>query len=164
MPKQRRIEFIHAFAAVGIARGGHFLQHERMAAHRALAKDDQTARENIRAFDSDRDGHALVAAAQRLVDRGADVICPSGLAFIPVRVSADEVADRIGVPVLDPALIAVRSAECTGCLKSSPTQLVKTEQKPAETPAARDCAPTVVTAPVLVADGRGCAVAAGAGC
>lgn len=54
---------------------------------------------------------ALVAAAQRLVDRGADVICPSGLAFIPVRVSAVRVSKRLGVPVLDPALIAVRTAE-----------------------------------------------------
>ena len=54
---------------------------------------------------------ALVAAARRLVERGADVICPSGLAFIPVRVSAREASKRLGVPVLDPALIAVRTAE-----------------------------------------------------
>lgn len=54
---------------------------------------------------------ALVAAAQRLVDRGADVICPTGLAFIPVRVSAAEVSERIGVTVLDPAYLAMRSAE-----------------------------------------------------
>jgi allantoin racemase len=54
---------------------------------------------------------ALVAAAEKLVAKGADVICPSGLAFIPVRVDAAEVSGRIGVPVLDPALLAVRSAE-----------------------------------------------------
>jgi len=54
---------------------------------------------------------AVVAAAQRLVERGADVICPSGLAYVPVRVKAREVADRVGVPVLDPALLAVRTAE-----------------------------------------------------
>lgn len=54
---------------------------------------------------------ALVAAAERLVQRGADVICPSGLAFIPVRVSAAAVSERIGVPVLDPGFIAVRTAE-----------------------------------------------------
>jgi Asp/Glu/hydantoin racemase len=54
---------------------------------------------------------ALVAAAAKLVAKGADVICPSGLAFIPVRVDATEVSERIGVPVLDPALLAVRSAE-----------------------------------------------------
>jgi allantoin racemase len=54
---------------------------------------------------------ALTNAARRLVDRGADVICPSGLAFVPVRVSAGEVAQRLGVPVLDPAYIAIRTAE-----------------------------------------------------
>jgi allantoin racemase len=54
---------------------------------------------------------AVVAAARRLVARGADVICPSGLAFVPVRVSARDVAERVGVPVLDPALLAVRTAE-----------------------------------------------------
>jgi allantoin racemase len=54
---------------------------------------------------------AVVAAALRLVERGADVICPSGLAYIPVRVSAQEVAARVGVAVLDPALLAVRTAE-----------------------------------------------------
>jgi allantoin racemase len=64
---------------------------------------------------------ALVAAAQRLVDRGADVICPSGLAFIPVRVSATEVAERIGVPVLDPALLAVRSAEALHAARTGAT-------------------------------------------
>jgi Asp/Glu/hydantoin racemase len=54
---------------------------------------------------------ALVAAAHRLVARGADVICPTGLALIPVRVSAAAVSRRIGVPVIDPALVAVRLAE-----------------------------------------------------
>jgi allantoin racemase len=61
--------------------------------------------------DADAMTDALTVAAQRLVDRGADVICPSGLAFVPVRVSADEVGRRLGVPVLDPAYIAVRTAE-----------------------------------------------------
>jgi allantoin racemase len=51
------------------------------------------------------------AARQLVVDRGADVICPSGLAYIPVRVSAREVTERLGVPVLDPAFLAVRTAE-----------------------------------------------------
>lgn len=52
-----------------------------------------------------------VEMARRLVERGADVICPMGLAIIPVRVSAAEVSERLGVPVLDPALLAVRLAE-----------------------------------------------------
>jgi len=54
---------------------------------------------------------ALVVTAQKLVERGADVICPTGLAILPIRVSAAEVSERIGIPVLDPALLAVRSAE-----------------------------------------------------
>jgi Asp/Glu/hydantoin racemase len=54
---------------------------------------------------------ALVATAEKLVAKGADVICPTGLAILPVRVSAVEVSERIGVPVVDPALVAVRSAE-----------------------------------------------------
>ncbi len=54
---------------------------------------------------------ALCAAAMRLVEQGAELICPSGLAYIPVRVSAERVSQRIGVPVLDPALLAIRSAE-----------------------------------------------------
>jgi allantoin racemase len=54
---------------------------------------------------------ALVQTAQRLVDQGADIICPTGLAILPIRVSAAEVSQRIGVPVMDPALLAVRSTE-----------------------------------------------------
>ena len=29
---------------------------------------------------------ALVAAGRKLVDKGAELICPSGLAYIPIRV------------------------------------------------------------------------------
>jgi Asp/Glu/hydantoin racemase len=54
---------------------------------------------------------ALTDAAVRLAEQGADVICPTGLAFIPTRVSAREVSRRIGLPVLNPALLAVRAAE-----------------------------------------------------
>jgi Asp/Glu/hydantoin racemase len=54
---------------------------------------------------------ALVAAGRKLVDKGAEVICPSGLAYIPIRVSAMEVSRRLGIPVLDPALLSVRTAE-----------------------------------------------------
>lgn len=54
---------------------------------------------------------AMIDAAERLVQRGAEVICPSGLAYIPIRVSAREVAERVGVPVLDPSFLAVRTAE-----------------------------------------------------
>jgi Asp/Glu/hydantoin racemase len=54
---------------------------------------------------------ALVAAGRKLVDKGAEVICPSGLAYIPIRVSAIQVSRRLGIPVLDPALLSVRTAE-----------------------------------------------------
>jgi Asp/Glu/hydantoin racemase len=54
---------------------------------------------------------AVVEAVERLAARGAEVICPSGLAYIPIRVSAAEVSTRAGIPVLDPALISVRTAE-----------------------------------------------------
>jgi allantoin racemase len=47
---------------------------------------------------------ALVAAGRKLIDKGAELICPSGLAYIPIRVSAVEVSRRLGIPVLDPAL------------------------------------------------------------
>lgn len=59
---------------------------------------------------------ATVAAAKRLVRKGAQVICPTGLAFIPVRVRATDVADRVGVPVVDPALLSVRMAESLATL------------------------------------------------
>ncbi|HEY7166092.1 MAG TPA: aspartate/glutamate racemase family protein [Candidatus Binatia bacterium] len=54
---------------------------------------------------------AVVEAVATLVAQGAEVICPSGLAYIPIRVRAAEVAARVGIPVLDPALLSVKTAE-----------------------------------------------------
>jgi hypothetical protein len=54
---------------------------------------------------------ALVAAGRKLIDKGAELICPSGLAYIPIRVSAVEVSRRLGILVLDPALLSIRTAE-----------------------------------------------------
>jgi Asp/Glu/hydantoin racemase len=54
---------------------------------------------------------AFLEAGRRLVERGAEIICPSGLAYIPIRVAAAEVSQRLGIPVLDPALLSVRTAE-----------------------------------------------------
>jgi hypothetical protein len=54
---------------------------------------------------------AVVEAVERLVRLGAQVICPSGLAYIPIRVSAAEVSKRAGIAVLDPALLSVKTAE-----------------------------------------------------
>lgn len=54
---------------------------------------------------------AVVEAVERLIMLGAQVICPSGLAYIPIRVSAAEVSKRAGIAVLDPALLSVKTAE-----------------------------------------------------
>jgi Asp/Glu/hydantoin racemase len=54
---------------------------------------------------------ALVAAGRKLIEKGAELICPSGLAYIPIRVSAVEVSRKLGIPVLDPALLSVKTAE-----------------------------------------------------
>ena len=63
-PNSARVEFVDALLAVRIARRVHFLEHERMAADRALAEDDERAREDVRAFDRDGDRDDLVAAAE----------------------------------------------------------------------------------------------------
>jgi Asp/Glu/hydantoin racemase len=54
---------------------------------------------------------ALVAAGRKLVQKGAELICPSGLAYIPIRVSALEVSRKLGIPVLDPGLLSIKTAE-----------------------------------------------------
>jgi Asp/Glu/hydantoin racemase len=54
---------------------------------------------------------ALVMAGRKLIEKGGELICPSGLAYIPIRVSAVEVSRKLGVPVLDPALLSVKTAE-----------------------------------------------------
>ena len=54
---------------------------------------------------------SVIEAAKKLVARGADVIFPSGLAFIPTRVWDREVSVAIGTPVLNPAFIALKTAE-----------------------------------------------------
>lgn len=53
----------------------------------------------------------FLEAGRRLVAKGAEIVCPSGLAYIPIRVSAAEASGRLGVPVLDPALLSVKTAE-----------------------------------------------------
>ena len=97
---------------------GETVDHHRQQAHDAgvghLVTSIESVSRPIGEY-SKQDARAMtesvVQAAQRLVDRGADVIFPSGLAYIPTRVSAEEVSDRVGVPVLNPALISVRTAE-----------------------------------------------------
>ena len=40
---------------------------------------------------------ALVAVGRKLVQKGAELICPSGLAYIPIGVSAVEVSRKLGI-------------------------------------------------------------------
>ncbi len=56
-------------------RGVHLGAHERMAADRALAEDDQVAREDVRALDRDRDRHRLVVARQVVLGPQHDRLC-----------------------------------------------------------------------------------------
>ena len=63
-----------AFAGVGFARRGHLLQHERMAADRALSEDDQAARQDVRAFDGDRNRHLHVGGAEEIRRPHADAL------------------------------------------------------------------------------------------
>src|SRR4051812_27187088 len=58
------VELVHALPAVRIARGVHLLEHERVAADRALAEDDQRTREDVGALDRDRYGDDLVTAPE----------------------------------------------------------------------------------------------------
>ncbi len=62
-PNSARSNSSTPLRAIRVARGVHLLQHERMAANRALAEDDQAAREDVRAFDRDRDRNRLIAAS-----------------------------------------------------------------------------------------------------
>jgi allantoin racemase len=114
---------LRAAAQIGTAIGMTVPSDESMAGHVAQVNDLGLA-ERVVAMEPIRRplgeyarqdpaamADALVEAAQRAIARGADVICPSGLAYIPVRVSAAEVAQRLGVPVIDPAELAVREAE-----------------------------------------------------
>ena len=67
MAHRRGIELAHAGLAVRILRRIHFLQHERVTAHRPLTKDDQVARQDIGALDGNGDRHDLVAAPEIVI-------------------------------------------------------------------------------------------------
>ena len=72
--EQRAVELLHARGAIGIARRRHLAQHERVAAHRALAEDDEIAGEEIGALDRNGDRHDLVAAAEIVARPEADAL------------------------------------------------------------------------------------------
>ena len=56
--------------------------------------------------------HRFIAEARRSVEEdGAELVLPLGYSMVPVSMSAAELTQEIGVPVLDPLRVAVRLAE-----------------------------------------------------
>lgn len=53
----------------------------------------------------------FVAESRAAAAEGAELILPLGFSMVPVTVSAGDVADEIGLPVLDPLATAMRVAE-----------------------------------------------------
>src|SRR6187455_2230302 len=64
MPEKCGIEINQRLAMVGFLGRRDFLQHVRMAANRALPKNDHRTREYVRALDGDCNRHALVTARE----------------------------------------------------------------------------------------------------
>ncbi len=93
--EQRAVELVDALRAIRIARGVHLLQHERMAANRALPEDDQAARQDVRAFHRDRDRDGLVAAAHVVAGAEADA-----LAAVDVHAVVGDDAAHLGDVIL----------------------------------------------------------------
>jgi allantoin racemase len=59
--------------------------------------------------DSMRD--RILACARRAMDDGAEIIFPQGVTMVPVHYPAREIADELGVPVLDALAISIQTAE-----------------------------------------------------
>ncbi|CFP49426.1 Uncharacterised protein [Bordetella pertussis] len=96
MAPQRAVEFAQAARGVGVLRRAHFGQHVGMAADRALAEDDQAARENVGAFHRDADRQLLVGAAQEVRRTQADA-----LAADDIHAVVDHLAGAFGDVVFD---------------------------------------------------------------
>ncbi|MNI16210.1 hypothetical protein D3C73_695370 [compost metagenome] len=94
--EQQVIEFSERLILVFTAGEGHFLEHERMAANRALAEDHQVARENVRAFDGDENRRAVPFATEVVVRPHDD-----RLAAVHIHGIADAVAAALGQVVLE---------------------------------------------------------------
>ncbi len=94
MAGQRRIEL--RIGPLGIVeRGGIHLAHEkRMAANRALAEDDQAARQDVRALDGDGDRRRHVALADVIFRAEHD-----GLAAVHVHRVVRDLAAQLGAVV-----------------------------------------------------------------
>ena len=54
---------------------------------------------------------AIVDAARRAMADGAEIIFPQGVTMVPVHYPATEIAEEIGVPVLDSLAISIQTAE-----------------------------------------------------
>ncbi len=72
--EKRVIEVIDTLGAIRVASRGHFTQHERVATHRALAKDNEVPGEKVGAFDGDRNRHDLVAAGEIVLRAETDAL------------------------------------------------------------------------------------------
>ena len=72
--EERAVEVVDALGAVRVLGGFHLAQHERMAAHCTLTKDDEAARQDVRAFDGDGHGYDLVAAGEIVLGSEADAL------------------------------------------------------------------------------------------
>ena len=62
MFKQQLVERIHVI----VLRGGHFIQHVRMAANRALTEDHHAAGQNIGPLNGDGNRCTLIGASQEV--------------------------------------------------------------------------------------------------
>ena len=72
--EQRAVEVREPLLAVRVTRSFHFLEHERMAAHRPLTKDDEAARQDVRAFHGDGHRNDLITTAEIVAWAEADAL------------------------------------------------------------------------------------------
>ena len=93
--EQRGVEFARRLVSAHVLGGAHLAQHVGVAADRALAEDDQAAREDVGAFHRDADRHHLVAAPDPVVRPEADT-----LAAVDIHRVVDHFAHALGHVVL----------------------------------------------------------------
>ena len=67
MPPEGRPEVTQPLPHIGIPRGLHFFEHIGVTANGALAKENEAAGENVRAFYGNAHGHLLVDHAQNIL-------------------------------------------------------------------------------------------------
>ena len=86
--EQRAVEVAHSPRMIRVMRCGHFLEYEGMAAHGALTKDDQVARQQVGAFHGDGNGNRLVCASQIVVGSEHDALATLNVHRIVANASA----------------------------------------------------------------------------